>query len=52
MENIGQTLKGLVSLEFSSMWKEAPVTIWDKKKRHLKAVLRIKPISIFLFFEE
>ena len=49
MENIGQTLKELGCLESLSMWREAPVTIWDKKKRHLKVDLRIKLISIFLF---
>jgi hypothetical protein len=49
MENIGQTLKESGYLESLLMWREAPVTISDKKKRHLKVDLRIKLISIFLF---
>jgi geranylgeranyl reductase family protein len=49
MENIDQTLKGSVYPESLSMWNKAPVMTWDKKKKHLKVILRIKRISISLF---
>jgi len=49
MENTAQTLKGSVFPESSSMWREAPATISDKKKRHSKVALRIKLISISRF---
>src|SRR4030042_1458738 len=49
MESIGQTSNELDCLESSSMWREVPVMIWAKRKRLLKASLRIRPISTSIF---
>src|SRR4030066_1236219 len=52
MENTGLTLKESGYPESLSMWSKALVMTWGRRKRHSKASLKIRPISIFLSSKE